>query len=74
MLVSVIELMLNGMGIGWTYVLLAGLLLLTLPAVYLSIRIGPKYRVKRQRRREEAEKAREEAQTRDSEAGEGQKA
>lgn len=44
--------MLNSLGIGWTYVLLAGLLLLTVPMVYLAIRIGPIYRVKRQKRRE----------------------
>lgn len=44
--------MLNSLGIGWTYILLAGLLLLTVPMVYLAIRIGPIYRVKRQKRRE----------------------
>ncbi|KJA29580.1 hypothetical protein HYPSUDRAFT_174289 [Hypholoma sublateritium FD-334 SS-4] len=52
LLVSVIQLMLNALGIGWTYILLAGLLLLTIPMVYLAIRIGPIYRVKRQKRRE----------------------
>lgn len=52
MLVSVIELMLKGMGIGWTYILLAGLLVLALPFVYLAIRIGPVYRVRRQKLRE----------------------
>ena len=53
-LVSVIELILKGIGIGWTYVLLAGVLVCSVPAVFLSIKIGPKYRVKRQRKREEA--------------------
>ena len=53
-LVSVIELILKGIGIGWTYVLLAGVLVCSLPAVFLSIKIGPKYRMKRQRKREEA--------------------
>ncbi|KAF9476062.1 MFS general substrate transporter [Pholiota conissans] len=52
-LVSVIEFILKGIGIGWTYVLFAGILLCCIPAVYLSIMIGPKYRVKRQRKREE---------------------
>ncbi|KAF8204569.1 major facilitator superfamily domain-containing protein [Pholiota molesta] len=53
-LVSVIELMLKGMGIGWTYVLLGAILLTAIPVVYLSIRIGPKYRIKRQQERAEA--------------------
>ena len=52
MLVSVIELMLKGLGIGWTYILLAGCLALALPFVYLAIRIGPVYRVRRQKMRE----------------------
>ncbi|KAF8973659.1 major facilitator superfamily domain-containing protein [Flammula alnicola] len=52
-LVSVIELILKGIGIGWTYVLLAGMLLLCTPLVYLAIRIGPQCRIKRQRRRDE---------------------
>ncbi|KAF8955576.1 MFS general substrate transporter [Flammula alnicola] len=52
-LVSVIELILKAIGIGWTYVLLAGILLLSMPLVYLAIRIGPQYRIKRQRRRDE---------------------
>jgi hypothetical protein len=46
--------MLKGMGIGWTYVLLGAILLTAIPVVYLSIRIGPKYRIKRQQERAEA--------------------
>ncbi|KAF8960020.1 MFS general substrate transporter [Flammula alnicola] len=52
LLVSVVQLIINGIGIGWTYVLLSGLSLLALPLVYIAIRIGPRYRVKRQRLRE----------------------
>jgi hypothetical protein len=46
-LVSVIQLIIEGIGVGWTYVLLGGLLLLVLPLLYLEIRIGPKCREKR---------------------------
>lgn len=52
-LVSTIELILKGIGIGWTYVLLSGLSLFSLPLLYLVIRIGPRCRVQRKRLREE---------------------
>ncbi|CAA7265936.1 unnamed protein product [Cyclocybe aegerita] len=52
-LVSVIELIIKGIGIGWTYVLHCGISLLALPLIYVAIRIGPRYRIKRQRLREE---------------------
>ncbi|KAF8913095.1 major facilitator superfamily domain-containing protein [Gymnopilus junonius] len=38
--------------IGWTYVLLCGMGLLSVPLIYLAIHIGPRYRIKRQRQRE----------------------
>jgi len=52
-LVSVIELILNGIGIGWTYVLLSGFSILALPLLYGAMMIGPRCRIKRQRAREE---------------------
>lgn len=52
-IVSVIDLMMKSMGIGWTYVFHCGMALLSLPLLYLSMHIGPRYRVKRQRQREE---------------------
>jgi len=54
-IVSIVEPLIKGIGIGWTYVFLGGLSLLSLPLVYLSIRIGPRQRGKRQRARELAE-------------------
>jgi hypothetical protein len=53
-MVSVVQLILDGIGIGWTYVLLAGFALLDLPLVYGAMIIGPQCRIKRQRAREEA--------------------
>lgn len=51
-LVSVIQLILNGIGIGWTYVLLSGFSVLALPLLYGAMMIGPRCRIKRQRARE----------------------
>ncbi|KAF9537815.1 MFS general substrate transporter [Agrocybe pediades] len=51
-IVSVVEPIINAIGMGWTYILLSGICLLSLPLIYLAIRIGPRYRVKRQRARE----------------------
>ncbi|KDR74378.1 hypothetical protein GALMADRAFT_250288 [Galerina marginata CBS 339.88] len=53
LIVSVIELVVKAIGIGWTFVLLSGLALLSLPLVYISIRIGPRCRSKRNRAKEE---------------------
>ncbi|KAF5312980.1 hypothetical protein D9619_002950 [Psilocybe cf. subviscida] len=53
-LVSVIDLIIKAIGNGWTYVILAVFELLSIPLIFLAIRIGPKYRVRRQRQREEA--------------------
>ncbi|KAF8167670.1 major facilitator superfamily domain-containing protein [Crassisporium funariophilum] len=52
-LVSVIELIIKGIGIGWTYILLGGITLLSLPLIYLSFKVGPRCRVKRQKLQEE---------------------
>ncbi|KAF8078858.1 MFS general substrate transporter [Lyophyllum atratum] len=46
-LVSVIDLMLRALGVGWTYVLLGGVSLLGIPLLYLEMRIGPACRAKR---------------------------
>ena len=51
-LVSVIQLIINAIGVGWTYVLLCGVSLLSLPLVYIAMLIGPRYRVRRQRLRQ----------------------
>jgi len=53
-LVSVLDLIINGIGIGWTYVLLGGLSVLSLPLIYGAMIIGPRCRIKRQRTREES--------------------
>lgn len=45
--VSVIDLMVNAMGVGWTYVLLAGLCVLVAPLMFVIQRVGPRCRAKR---------------------------
>ncbi|KAG7452354.1 MFS general substrate transporter [Guyanagaster necrorhizus] len=48
-LVSTMDLLLRALGPGWTYILLAGICVLTIPLVYLTIQIGPPRRIKRRR-------------------------
>ncbi|KAK0484531.1 MFS general substrate transporter [Armillaria novae-zelandiae] len=48
-LVSVMDLILRALGAGWTYILLGGICVLTIPVVYLIIYIGPPRRIKRRR-------------------------
>ena len=50
---SVLDLIMNGIGIGWTYVLLGGLSILPLPLICGSMIIGPRCRIKRQRARDQ---------------------
>ncbi len=50
-LVAVMDVILDGIGAGWTYVLLGGISLLTIPIVFIVIQIGP---ARRRKRREEA--------------------
>ena len=50
-MVSVLDLIINGIGIGWTYVLLGGLSLLLLPIICGVMLIGPRCRIKRQEAR-----------------------
>jgi hypothetical protein len=60
-LVSVIDLIANALGPGWTFVLLGGLCAIFTPAVYLVIKIGPGCRAKR--RQQEASRANSVAST-----------
>ncbi|KAJ3573050.1 hypothetical protein NP233_g2682 [Leucocoprinus birnbaumii] len=46
-LVSIIQLIFDAIGIGWTYVLLAGITLLALPFLFLELKYGPRIRRKR---------------------------
>ena len=50
-MVSVLDLIINGIGIGWTYVLLGGLSILPLPLVCGAMILGPRRRIKRQHAR-----------------------
>lgn len=50
LVVSVIDLIVNAMGPGWTYVLLAGICLACSPMIWLAIWIGPRCRAKRRAR------------------------
>ena len=52
-LVSVLDPMINGIGIGWTYVLLGGLSILSLPLICGAMIIGPKCRINRQHSRDQ---------------------
>lgn len=45
---SVLDLIINAIGIGWTYVLLGGLSILPLPLICGAMIIGPRCRIKRQ--------------------------
>ncbi|KAI6012499.1 major facilitator superfamily domain-containing protein [Pisolithus orientalis] len=48
--VSVIDLMLNDVGVGWTYTILALISLCTSPMIWLIVRLGPRSRAKRRAR------------------------
>ncbi|PBK76751.1 MFS general substrate transporter, partial [Armillaria solidipes] len=48
-LVAVMDLILRALGAGWTYILLGGICVLTIPLVYLIMYIGPPRRIKRRR-------------------------
>ena len=50
-LVSVIDLILNALGTGWTYVLLAGMCVAVSPILPLIVYMGPKWRARRRERR-----------------------
>lgn len=48
--VSVVQPLINRIGLGWTYTILCFLALLTIPLILLDIFVGPKYRLARQKR------------------------
>ncbi|KAK0198905.1 MFS general substrate transporter [Armillaria mellea] len=48
-LVSVMDLILRALGAGWTYILLGGICVLTIPLIYLIMYFGPPRRIKRRR-------------------------
>ncbi|EKM49555.1 uncharacterized protein PHACADRAFT_178975 [Phanerochaete carnosa HHB-10118-sp] len=48
--VSVIDIMINAMGVGWAFVVLAGLCVATGPFIFMIMFIGPKFRAKRRLR------------------------
>ena len=52
-MVSIVDPIMNGIGIGWTYVLLGGFTILALPLICGAMIIGPRYRIKRQRARDQ---------------------
>ncbi|KAJ7633416.1 MFS general substrate transporter [Mycena polygramma] len=51
-MVAVIQLILNAVGAGWTYVILAGICVAASPLMYVVMHIGPAWRVKRRLRSE----------------------
>ena len=48
-IIAVIEPIINKIGLGWTFIILGALMLLTVPLIYLEIAVGPKYRRARSR-------------------------
>lgn len=53
LLVSLIDRATTRLGYGWTYVLLGSICLLMIPIMYIVMRIGPKWRKKRERKAKE---------------------
>lgn len=53
-LVSIIERMENALGVGWTYTFWAGICASLLPLMFLEMKMGPKWRKKREAKEEEA--------------------
>ncbi|KAI0931697.1 hypothetical protein AcV5_004875 [Taiwanofungus camphoratus] len=51
-LVSVIDLILNRLGTGWTYVLLAGICVFFSPLMLITYQMGPKWRARRRAKRQ----------------------
>ena len=50
-LVAIIDIIINALGPGWTYVLLGGACAFFCPLLYVIIKIGPRCRAKRERER-----------------------
>ncbi|KAI0275306.1 MFS general substrate transporter [Gloeopeniophorella convolvens] len=53
-LVSVINPILDAIGMGWTYVLLGGMCILAAPLLYVEVHWGPVWRERRRRRQQDA--------------------
>lgn len=56
--VALIDLILRNLGPGWTYVLLAGIVVVTSPLLLIVMKIGPRWRAKRQEALERMERER----------------
>ncbi|TCD66496.1 hypothetical protein EIP91_001321 [Steccherinum ochraceum] len=56
-MVSVIDVMINSVGIGWTYVILGVLCWVVSPIIFVIMRMGPKWRARRRAREAAAAKA-----------------
>ncbi|KAK7001453.1 MFS domain-containing protein [Favolaschia claudopus] len=75
-MVAVIQLIIDAIGVGWTFVLLGGLCVLGTPLIWVVIRIGPGWRARRRRSAEarkvkEREREREQERERQGGGGEG---
>ncbi|KDQ63298.1 hypothetical protein JAAARDRAFT_147470 [Jaapia argillacea MUCL 33604] len=51
-LVSIVDLIINAIGTGWTYVVFAGMIALITPILYLEMKMGPVWRARRRAREE----------------------
>lgn len=65
-MVSVIDVIINSVDIGWTYVILGALCIAVAPIMFIVMRMGPKWRASRRARQsasqsKKAEKAAEKA-------------
>ena len=66
-MVSVIDVIINSVDIGWTYVILGALCIAVAPIMFIVMRMGPKWRARRRARQsaarqsKKAEKAAEKA-------------
>jgi len=54
-LVSIVDIIINALGIGWTYTLFGCICILCLPMTWLELRMGPVWRARRRERRKAKE-------------------
>lgn len=52
--VSVIDIIIRSVGVGWTYVILAALCIAVGPIMFIVLRMGPKWRAQRRAKQERA--------------------
>ena len=45
--IAVLQIVIDAIGVGWSFTLIAGLCLMSIPLVYAEIRWGPRWRVGR---------------------------